>query len=83
MTDQIKPKTLVRVRMDSQLKEDFETILGNMGLDISTAMMLLARKVVADKRFPFVPSIPNRTPNKTTLKAIKEGRKILEKRKVK
>lgn len=77
MTNKTNEKSLVRIRMDAKLKEDFETVLASMGLDISAAVTMLAVKVAKERRFPFTPSIVGKVPNKTTIKAIKQSRKLL------
>lgn len=80
MTDKTNEKALVRIRMDATLKEEFETALASMGLDISAAVTMLAVKVAKERSFPFTPSIVDKVPNKTTLKAMAEGRKLLRRR---
>lgn len=41
------------VRMDSDLKKEFEEQCGNFGMSMATAINVFARTVVREKRIPF------------------------------
>jgi DNA-damage-inducible protein J len=43
----------VNFRMNSELKEDMEKVCDEMGLSMTSAFTLFARKVVSEKRIPF------------------------------
>lgn len=45
----------VSVRMDEGLKRDFDKICDDLGLTMSTAITMLAKKMVREKRIPFEP----------------------------
>lgn len=64
----------VNVRMDSELKKTFEALCNDMGLTMTTAINVFAKKVVKECRIPFEISTTN--PNATLREAIAEGRKL-------
>lgn len=45
--------TTVSVRMDDNLKRDFDSICNELGLSMTTAITLLAKKMTREKRLPF------------------------------
>ena len=46
-------QTVVSVRMDSNLKKDFETFCEDVGMNISTAVNLFVKAVLAQRKIPF------------------------------
>jgi len=48
---------IVSVRMDETLKQDFDLICQELGLSMSTAVTMLAKKMTREKRLPFEVSI--------------------------
>lgn len=46
------------VRMDDQLKNQFETLCGDFGMNMSTAINVFAKVVVRERRIPFEISSP-------------------------
>ena len=50
-------QTLINVRMDEDLKRDFDTVCNELGMNMTTAIMIFARKVTREKRIPFDVSI--------------------------
>ncbi len=46
-------QTLFSFRMPTEIKEQLEEICGEMGLSLSTAFNLFARKVVYERKIPF------------------------------
>ncbi len=60
----------VNIRMDSELKRQFETFCADMGLTMTAAVNVFAKKAVRENRIPF--EIGRETPNAETLAAIKE-----------
>ena len=49
--------TTVSVRMDDTLKRDFDTVCNDLGLSMTTAITMLAKKMTREKRLPFDVSI--------------------------
>ena len=58
------------IRMDTELKKQAETMLSDMGLNMTTAMNMFLRQVVRQGRIPF--EIATDIPNAETVAAIKE-----------
>ena len=44
--------TTVSVRMDDNLKRDFDSICNELGLSMTTAITMLAKKMTREKRLP-------------------------------
>lgn len=74
-------QTLVNVRMDEEVKKSMEETCKELGITMSTAFNIFARKMSREKRIPFEVSIdPFYSEN--NIKAIKESIKQLEEGKV-
>lgn len=74
-------QTLVNVRMDEEVKRSMEETCKELGITMSTAFNIFARKMSREKRIPFEVSIdPFYSEN--NIKAIKESIKQLEEGKV-
>lgn len=58
------------IRMDAELKKQAETMLADMGLNMTTAMNIFLRQVVRQGKIPF--EIATDIPNAETVAAIKE-----------
>ena len=50
-------QTTVSIRMDDGLKRDFDNICNELGMTMSTAVTMLAKKMSREKRLPFEVSI--------------------------
>lgn len=50
-------QTTVSVRMDDSLKRDFDEVCNELGLSMTTAITMLAKKMTREKRLPFDVSI--------------------------
>ena len=50
-------QTTVSVRMDDSLKRDFDEICNELGISMTTAITMLAKKMTREKRLPFDVSI--------------------------
>lgn len=50
-------QTTVSVRMDDTLKRDFDNVCNELGLSMTTAITMLAKKMTREKRLPFDVSI--------------------------
>lgn len=48
------------VRMDADLKEDFDSLCKELGMNASTAINIFARTMVRENRIPFEIKAPNR-----------------------
>ena len=51
------PQTTVSVRMDDNLKKEFDSVCNDLGLSMTTAVTMLAKKMTREKRLPFEVSI--------------------------
>lgn len=67
--------TKLNIRTDKFTKEQAEKIFNQLGLNISTAINMFLIATIRENRIPFELKID--TPNKETIEAIDEGRKIL------
>ena len=65
--------TEIRSRIEPELKEEAQDVLGRVGLNISDAIRLFLRQVVAAKGLPFE---VRHTPNAATQAAILEARQV-------
>lgn len=50
-------QTTVNVRMDADLKREFDKVCNDLGLTMTTAVTILAKKMTREKRIPFEVSI--------------------------
>ncbi len=50
-------QTTVSVRMDDSLKKDFDEVCNELGLSMTTAITILAKKMTRERRLPFDVSI--------------------------
>lgn len=50
-------QTTISVRMDDTLKRDFDSVCSDLGLSMTTAITMLAKKMTREKRLPFEVSI--------------------------
>ena len=55
-------QTLLTVRMDEDIKNSFNAVCTDLGLTMTTAVNLLARKMALEKRLPFEVSMTSREP---------------------
>ena len=51
--------TIVRARIDGQVKEKAAKVLADMGLSVSDAIRLLLIRVAAERTLPFEIKVPN------------------------
>lgn len=51
--------TVVRARVDAQVRKEAAKVLAGMGLSVSDAIRLLLVRVAADKTLPFEVRVPN------------------------
>lgn len=64
----------INIRMDEELKQQFELFCADMGMTMTTAFNIFARKVVKEYRIPF--EIGGKAPNAETLEALNEVKMI-------
>lgn len=50
-------QTTISVRMDDALKHEFDRVCNDLGLSMSTAVTILAKKMIRENRLPFDVSI--------------------------
>lgn len=53
----VMAQTTVSVRMDDALKKEFDSVCTDLGLSMTTAITMLAKKMTREKRLPFEVSI--------------------------
>lgn len=66
--------TNVNIRMDTDLKKQFEAFCTDMGMTMTTAFNVFAKKAVREYRIPF--EIGGDVPNRETIEAIQEVKKM-------
>jgi len=66
--------TNINIRMDADLKRQFEAFCADMGMSMTTAFNIFARKAVREYRIPF--EISGNVPNEETLEAIQEVKQM-------
>lgn len=68
------PSININIRMDADLKRQFEQFCDDMGLTMTTAFNIFARKAVREYRIPF--EIGGKAPNAETREAIQEVQRM-------
>lgn len=63
-------QTNINIRMDENLKKEFDELCTDLGLTMTAAFNVFARTMVRQQRIPF--EISMNTPNATTAAAIEE-----------
>lgn len=67
-------QTNVSIRMDNDLKEQFSAFCTDMGMTMTTAFNIFAKKAVREYRIPFEIGAPR--PNAETQEALDEVRRM-------
>lgn len=67
-------QTNINIRMDENLKQDFDSLCGELGMNMTTAFNIFAKTVVRQHGLPFPVSLD--TPNAETLAAIREVQRM-------
>ena len=65
-------QTNINIRMDADLKKQFDDFCNEMGMTMTTAFTIFAKKAVREYRIPF--EISGDIPNKETRQAIEDAR---------
>ena len=63
--------TVVRARIDEDIKDEAAAVLATIGLTVSDAFRLMMMRIAKEKALPFEPLIPNAE----TVEAIKAARR--------
>ena len=77
-------QTTVSVRMDEALKKDFDSVCSDLGLSMTTAVVMLAKKMTREKRIPFDVSIDpfyseaNRAALNESIEQMKQGKTVVK-----
>lgn len=50
-------QSLINIRMDEELKKSFDSVCNELGMNMTTAITIFAKKMVREKRVPFDVSI--------------------------
>ena len=66
----MRSNTVVRVRIDGQIKEEAAAVLDAMGLTVSDAFRMLLTRIAKERALPFEPLVPN----EETIQAMQEAR---------
>ncbi len=66
--------TNINIRMDADLKRQFEAFCSDMGMTMTTAFNVFARKAVREYRIPF--EIGGDIPNPETVEAVREVKRM-------
>ena len=67
-------QTNVSIRMDENLKKQFDGLCNELGLNMTTAINIFAKTMVRQHRIPFEISLD--TPNAETIAAMEEAERI-------
>lgn len=69
-------QTNINIRMDENLKKQFDAFCTDMGMTMTTAINIFVKKVVREYRIPF--EISGEVPNKETLEAMEEVEQMIK-----
>ena len=73
------PQTNINIRMDEELKRNFEHVCDELGMNMSTAMTIFAKKMTRERRIPFEVSY-DPFYSESNLKALRRSRDQLSDR---
>lgn len=77
-------QTTVNVRMDADLKREFDKVCTDLGLTMTTAVTILAKKMTREKRIPFEVSMDpfysesNLAALDHSIQQLKEGKVVIK-----
>lgn len=66
-------QTNINIRMDAELKKQFEAFCADVGMSMTTAFNIFAKKAVRENRIPF--EVGGDIPNEETRRAIERAQK--------
>ncbi len=64
-------KSVVRARIDGEVKAEAEAVLASIGLTVSDAFRLMMIRIAKEKALPFEPLVPN----EETIEAMRAARR--------
>lgn len=67
----IMPQTNINIRMDAELKKQFDSFCSDVGMTMTTAFCIFAKTVVKERKIPF--EINNINPLEERIKRIEDG----------
>ena len=67
--------TNLNIRTDKAIKDQADRIFSELGLNMTTAVNIFLRTAIREQGMPF--ELKLEKPNKTTIAAIEEGRKMM------
>lgn len=65
-------QTSINIRMDSELKRQFEEFCADVGMSMTTAFTVFAKKAVRENKIPF--EVSGDIPNEETRRALEEAK---------
>lgn len=77
-------QTLVNIRMDEDLKRNFDIVCNELGLNMTTAITIFAKKMSRERRIPFDVSIDpfyseaNKLALSESLEQVKNGNVVIK-----
>ena len=75
---------LINIRMDEDLKKEMEIVCNDLGMNITTAFTIFAKKLTREKRIPFNVSIDPFYSNENikaiekSINEVKEGKVVIK-----
>ena len=75
---------LINIRMDEELKKEMEIVCNDLGMNITTAFTIFAKKLTREKRIPFNVSIDPFYSNENikaiekSINEVKEGNVVIK-----
>jgi len=70
-------QTTLNVRIEEDVKKDFEAFCHQVGMNVSVAVNLFVKTVVREQRLPFEVALPSPKFNETTLASLAESEEII------
>lgn len=68
--------TNLNIRTDKEVKAEAERVFSELGLNMTTAINMFLKAAIRTNSIPFELKLD--APNKTTIEAIEEGRRLLD-----
>mgnify|MGYP004508951453 FL=1 len=73
------PQTNINIRMDKKLKEQFDLFCSNVGMSMTTAFCIFAKKAVREQRIPFEITAEDPFYSEVNMERLKKAIEDLEK----
>ena len=71
-------QTTLNVRIDEDVKRDFETFCYDVGMNVSVAVNMFAKAVIREQRIPFEIATQRSKFNDVTIAALAESEEIIK-----